>query len=49
MTGNRTADTIIALLYMGLLLLFSARPKWLDWIINESARRAKELRGAVSL
>lgn len=40
MTGNRMADTIIALLYMGGLLLLATRPAWWDRIVSRAKRFA---------
>lgn len=42
-------QVIVCGIYLAVLLLFSARPAWFDWIVRESKRRARELRGMLSL
>ena len=48
MTGDRVIDTISVLVYLGVLLLLSARPAWFDRLTAEAKKRAKQIRGTVS-
>lgn len=48
MTGDRVIDTLGALVYLGVLLLFAVRPAWFDRLTSAAIRRAKEMRGMVS-
>lgn len=46
---TRTAEVLTMLAYLGLLLLFTARPAWFDRLTAEAKRRAQQIKGTLSL